>query len=304
MQEGVDAIASTLSDPSVIRLDVALDPDMVRDPRLPGIEPIMLGRPLGDEDWNLVSPVYVATPDVLDVFGLSPSDVAPSDDIVTSADGELEIIDAPPGGPKGTRRGDMEPVATPGTLDTTYTALPQALIAAERARERGWDVVPSGDWIIETARPLTDDERSRARDVAARHDLAIETRDVGTGLEGLRFGAVTVGLLLALGIVAMTVGLLRVESFGELRTLSATGASSATRRSITATTAAALAALGAGLGIAGAYLGLSVGQVANLLPLPALDLIAIAVGLPLAAAAAGWAFAGREPRGLARQPIE
>jgi putative ABC transport system permease protein len=257
-----------------------------------------------DDGWNIVSPLYVATPDVLDVLGLARGDVAPSDDIVTSEDGRLHIFDTPPGGPTETSRGDLEYIARTGTLTTAYTALPQALIAADRVRERGWQVVPAGEWIIETAMPLTDGELSSARDAAARHDLAIETRDVDTGLEGLRFGAVTVGLLLALSIVAMTVGLLRVESFAELRTLSATGASSATRRSITATTAAALAVLGAGLGIAGAYLGLSVGRVANLLPLPAFDLIAIAVGLPLAAAAAGWTFAGREPRGLARQPIE
>jgi putative ABC transport system permease protein len=81
-------------------------------------------------------------------------------------------------------------------------------------------------------------------------------------------------------------------------------ARSATRRNITASTSAALGALGAGLGIAGAHLALTLGAVPNLLPLPALDPVAVAVGLPLAAAAAGWLLTGGEPTGPARRPIE
>ncbi|MGH2840502.1 MAG: hypothetical protein ACRDKY_06715, partial [Solirubrobacteraceae bacterium] len=51
----------------------------------------------------------------------------------------------------------------------------------------------------------------------------------------------------------MTVGLIRGESAGDLRTLTATGATSRIRRTLTAATAAALALLG----IAGAYLVLT-----------------------------------------------
>ena len=55
----------------------------------------------------------------------------------------------------------------------------------------------------------------------------------------------------------MTVGLIRSESAGDLRTLTATGATRGIRRTLTATTAGALALLGALLGVAGAYVVLA-----------------------------------------------
>ena len=58
--------------------------------------------------------------------------------------------------------------------------------------------------------------------------------------------------MLALAILSLTVGLIRSESAGDLRTLTATGADSSIRRTLTATTARALALLGALLGVTGA----------------------------------------------------
>ncbi len=66
-------------------------------------------------------------------------------------------------------------------------------------------------------------------------------------------------MLLALGVLAMTVGLIRAEAAGDIRTLTATGATSTIRRAVTASTAGGLAVLGALLGTVGAYLGLSAG---------------------------------------------
>jgi putative ABC transport system permease protein len=79
------------------------------------------------------------------------------------------------------------------------------------------------------------------------------------------------------------------------------------RRAITAATAAALGFLGALLGIAGAYAALAASYLDEPWPLghvPFVHLAAIAAGLPLVAAAAGWLLAGREPPALARRPIE
>ena len=59
--------------------------------------------------------------------------------------------------------------------------------------------------------------------------------------------------MLALAILALTVGLIRSESARDLRTLTATGADSNIRRTLTATTAGALALLGALLGVTSAY---------------------------------------------------
>jgi putative ABC transport system permease protein len=299
LEAGVGEVASTLSGAQVIRLDVARDPAVARDPTLPGVESIMLGWVVED-GFEGRSLLYVATPDLLAALGLDADDVLPSDDVVTTG-GRLESVLL---GGTGADGPAVEDIATPGGLPPTHSSLPQALIAADRVSERGWEIVPSGSWLFETSEPLAGRDLSRARDVAARHDLVIETRDDEGGRVQLRFGAVSVGLLLALGIVAMTVGLIRAESSGEMRTLTATGAGRATRRNITATTAAALAAVGAVLGIVGVYAGLAVGQVPNLFPPPAVDLAAIAVGLPFAAAAGGWLVAGREPAGLARRPIE
>ena len=68
--------------------------------------------------------------------------------------------------------------------------------------------------------------------------------------------ATVFGIALALGVLAMSVGLIRSETASELRTLTATGASSRTRRSLTAVTAGGLAFLGALLGTVAAYVGL------------------------------------------------
>ena len=53
-----------------------------------------------------------------------------------------------------------------------------------------------------------------------------------------------------------------------MRTLTATGATSSTRRNINAATAGGLAGLGAILGISAAYLALAAGRISNLTPLP------------------------------------
>jgi hypothetical protein len=120
--------------------------------------------------------------------------------------------------------------------------------------------------------------------------------------------ATALGLLIALGVLTMTVGLIRSETASDLRTLTAAGASGATRRTLTGATAGALALLGAVLGtgvaclaaIAWAHstLGTTFGNV------PTGDLVVILAGLPLTAAVGGWLLAGREPAAIARQPIE
>jgi putative ABC transport system permease protein len=110
-------------------------------------------------------------------------------------------------------------------------------------------------------------------------------------------------MLLALVVLAMTVGLIRSESLADLRTLTATGATSITRRNLTAVTAGVLALLGAMLGTAGAYVGLAAGRLSHLTPLPYLDLVVVLVGTPLVASGAAWLLSGREPPAIARPAI-
>ncbi len=112
---------------------------------------------------------------------------------------------------------------------------------------------------------------------------------------------------MALGVLAMTVGLIRSETAGDVRTLAATGASSGTRRALTGATAGALAFLGAVIGTGGAYGALLAWYRSDLTPLgrvPVVDLVVILVGLPVIAGVGGWLLAGREPAGIARQRLE
>jgi putative ABC transport system permease protein len=194
-------------------------------------------------------------------------------------------------------------VERPGTLPETFHSLPGALVTPAGAAAHGWDVIPSGRWLVQTDHVPTADELQRARVLAAASGLAIESRDTGGRLTDLRLGAVGVGMILALTVLAMTVGLIRSESLGDLRTLTATGATSTTRRNLTAVTAGVLALLGAVLGTLGAYVGLAAGRLHHLTPLPYVDLSAVLIGTPLVAAGVAWLLAGREPPAIARSAI-
>jgi putative ABC transport system permease protein len=172
--------------------------------------------------------------------------------------------------------------------------------------EGGWTAAPAG-WLIETREPFTDAQLAAARAMAADAGLTVETRDEQGGLGTVRSVASAVGVLLALGILAMTVGLIRGESARELRTLTATGAASHTRRALTASTAGALALLGVILAITTTYLALVAGywpDAGRLTRIPVAHLTAIAVGLPLIATGASWLLAGREQPGVSRAAIE
>jgi len=79
-----------------------------------------------------------------------------------------------------------------------------------------------------------------ARQLALGAGGTIETRSQNPSLDELRNGATGGGILIALGVLAMTVGLVRGEAAGDLRTLTATGAHRRIRRTLTAATAGGL----------------------------------------------------------------
>jgi putative ABC transport system permease protein len=167
-------------------------------------------------------------------------------------------------------------------------------------------------WLIQVPHSPTAAQIHDARLTAAAANMNVETRSSVPSLGQIINTATAFGILLALGILAMSVGLIRSETASDLRTLTATGASSTTRRNLTAATAGALALLGAVLGTAAGYLAAIAwfrdsalnGGIAALTSVPTANLLVILVGMPLIAAVAGWLLAGREPRGLAHQPME
>ncbi len=183
---------------------------------------------------------------------------------------------------------------------------PTSFVTLDGLRRLGWEQIPSG-WLIESSKPLTGEQIADARDRAAAAGLTIETRRESTSFTTLIAVAIAAGALLALAILAMTIGLIRSEAAGDLRTLTATGATSRIRRTLTAVTAGGLAFLGTLLGVAGAYLMLAAtyfDKLDYLGRIPVLFLVLMVVGIPAAAAAAGWLLAGREPPTIARPAIE
>jgi len=299
LQRGVDALTDSVGGATSISLDAAKVPDAPTDPKFGGVPAVTLGQRIGAQDLREVSLVYVGSPQLLQQLGVDSTKLG-STDVLTAATGDLRILT---GVPSPDRSFDSLEKVDPNTFQRKYSSLPAAVISTQALQERGWVSVPSGRWLVVSSSPLTSAQLSAARDTAARFGLTIESRDQHQGLANLRLGAMGAGMLLALSVLAMTVGLIRSETSGDLRTLTATGASSFTRRAITATTSGGLALLGVGLGIAGAYAALIAGRLKGLTPLPWFDLVVIALVTPVAAAAIGWLFAGREPAAIARRPI-
>jgi putative ABC transport system permease protein len=170
-----------------------------------------------------------------------------------------------------------------------------------------------GGWAILAGAPITQAQLLSANSLAASGDLSIESKnDAPTSAEIVNWATVF-GIALALGVLAMSVGLIRSETASELRTLTAAGASSRTRRSLTAVTAGGLALLGALLGTVAAYIGLfgwfrsnglegGVSDIINHVPWD--NLFFILIAMPIVAILIGWVLAGREPTGIATRPME
>jgi putative ABC transport system permease protein len=259
------------------------------------------------------SRLYVATPALLRYVGIDPGAVDPSADFLadrTVQTDELVIAEiTAPGAATERAVTNVQRIENRklfGSPSWESGTAPDSFVTIDGLRRRGWRQVESG-WLVESSRPLTSEQIAEARDFAADAGLTIETRRENPSSVTPIAMATSAGALLALAILAMTVGLIRSESAGDLRTLTATGATSRIRRSLTAATAGALALLGALLGVAGAYVALVatyVDELGYLGRIPVLPLVLIVVGIPLAAAAAGWLLAGREPPAIARPAIE
>jgi putative ABC transport system permease protein len=304
LREAVDRVAASFDGPRATSLDVAIDPDSKPDPSYDGRQAIALGERSGD-GWSDRSLVYVATPQLLAYYGYDLGTVPPGAAVITRETGELALYGEVE--TEETARRKIETLTNIARLPPGYGSLPGTFVTADILRERGWVTAPSGRWLVEATAPPTTEQLAAAREAAAGAGLTVEVRDRQSGLGTLRSGATAAGMLVALSILAMTVGLVRSEAGRDLRILTATGATSRTRRTLTAATAGGLALLGVILGTAGAYLGLTAGYARDLgalTPVPALHLAVMALGLPLIATLAGWLVSGRAITDIARQPME
>lgn len=296
----LDAAAAAVAEPvgahSIVPLSVVYDPRAE-----PGsVDFVEVGRPTSG-GFRGVDVPYVATPEVLAHFGIDPGSIEPSTELLTSIPGaELRLFDP-------LDRGDdlATTVIQPVELGT-YTQAPRSLVTEAAMAAHGWEARPVA-WLVEADHALTDDEIDATRAAAAARGLAVQLRNDQDSLAAVRTAATAVGVLLALAIVAVAITLLRGEAAQDVRTLTATGATARTRRLLTATTAGALATLGVGLSAIGAYtavLAAYSSDLARLTPVPVTDLVAIVLGLPLLATAAGWLLAGRDPASITRQAFD
>lgn len=295
-QAGVRDIAASLQTGNVLTLETATG--------------MLLQTTDGGTD---VGQPYVATPELLAHYGIKASQVEPGAVLLTSRAGltgapALQLPfgctfsnACPPAScsahpPIQSLTGLPADLADPNLVLTTY--------AVRKYRLHPYPAA----WLIQAPHPLTAAQLNSTRQRAQALGLTIQTKNDNPSLSQLDTWATAAGMLLALGVLALTVGLVRSETAADLRILTATGATSRTRRSITSATAAGLGLLGALVGTSVAYLAAIAyfrSQLSERLShVPTLDLILILAGLPAIAAAGGWLLAGREPSAIARQPIE
>ena len=294
----------------------------------------------GGRNWD--GTVYVATPQLLRAYGITAGQVSPDADILTMRPGlsgmtKMQLqYGASKGGPPGSTpctRGSC--LANPKIQEVTAlpsgTSAPNTVITEHAVREFHLTITTAG-WLIQTPDSLTAGQISAAQHAAAgarlptrlvadspvgplalvaTAGLAIESRDSIPTLAEIADAASVVGVLLALGILAMSVGLLRSETASVLRTLAAAGASGTARRAISAATAGALALIGGVVGTAAGYIAAigffrtnQLDTLSSLSTIPVASLLLILVGMPLVAVIGGWLLAGSEPSAIGRRPLE
>ena len=291
----IDRMAAGFPQAVVAPLDMAYDPT-TQNAGSDTLRAQLLGVREGARSYDGVE-AYVATPELLRLAGADPAVNPPSTDVLTSETKDVYgWVDPAAGGDKPVF------VRWPSAhlRGSQYTSVPSTFLTTGALTRRHLIRARIG-WLIESAKPLTDPQLAAARRIAVGAGLTIESRDGQQGIQTARASATAAGLLLALAVLAMTVGLIRSEAAADLRTLTATGATGRIRRALTAATAGGLALLGAVLGTLGSGLGLAAvyrhdldvfGRVPLIYPLLFL------IGVPLAAAAGGWLLAGTEPGAL------
>ena len=317
VQAAVHRIAATLGSSDTITLESANA----------NLQHAATGR-----NWN--GSIYVATPQLLKAFGIQPSQVSPDADILTMRPGlstmsKMQLLYGTPpcantanGCPSGPGGPNTMPCYKGYCLNNPMieevsalpsgTSAPNTVITEHAIREFHLSgTVSTQGWLILTPHPLTASQIRSAQQAAAPAGMSVETRNSVPSLRQIIDVATVFGILLALGILGMSVGLVRSETASDLRTLSATGASGRARRTITAATAGALALAGAVTGLFCGYLAAigffrtnQLDSLSSLSSIPVTNLLLILVGMPLIAVIAGWLLAGREPQAIARRPLE
>ena len=313
-QRQADAIAAQLHAPAPLELDLAVSVN-VAQPGQPAQN--VYGTILSLHDDEQGGPLWVATPALLKAFGISPSELNPAADVLTAramlpSSGNLILVSGsylarPPNTPCPAGLCIQNPVVQEVSKLPAGTSVPNTVITEGAVKALHETMVPAG-WLIQAPTALTAVQVNAARQAAVGLGTAIETKSGQLDLGEISNGATIGGLLLALGVLAMTVGLIRSETVGDLRTLTAAGAGARTRRALTGVTATVIAFLGAALGVVGGALAVLAWAHADLTTtfanVPWSDIGLLVIGMPLIGGVAGWLLGGRQPSAVSRQPLE
>jgi putative ABC transport system permease protein len=282
----------------------------------------------GGRNWD--GAIYVATPQLLRAYGISASEIDPTADVLSSRPGLSGVSgitftwgsnnNSPQNGGSGPSTSSQcntandclaHPVIQEIGALPTGTSGPNTVITEHAMREFHLQEIVN-DWLVQGSQPFTASQISNAELAASTTQLTVEAKNDQPSSSAVIGWATIFGIVIALGVLGMSVGLVRSETASDLRTLAAAGASSFTRRTLTAVTAGALGFLGALLGVVGGYIGMIGwlrsnslnGGIAALGNVPVADLLLLLIGMPAFAAAVGWLFAGRQPAAMAHPAIE
>jgi len=312
-----DAIAAQLHAAAPLELELAISPKVSEPGSATENQPASLISTIPGQSFS--GQLYVATPALLKAYGISPGAVDSDADLLTARPGLARVSSRTAlvsGGYFGLPANS--PICPTGTcIDSpavqTISALPSGthapntVITENALHALGMQAVPVG-WIIQAPKQLTAAQINAARQGALTAGATIETKSGQLSLGEISEYSTIGGIVVALGVLAMTVGLIRGETTGDLRTLTAAGASARIRRALTGVTAGALALLGAVLGTIAGFLAALAFAHSNIGGtfdnLSWIDIGLLVVGMPLVAAAAGWLLGGRPPSAVARQALE
>jgi putative ABC transport system permease protein len=311
---GADALAAQLDAPAPLELDV---PVSVNVPQPGQPTENQYGGVLSLHGRGFGGVMFVATPQLLATFGISQSSLNPQADVLTvraglPSTGGLALVSGAylgegPSEPCPAGMCILNPVIQESGKLPAGTSVPNSVITEKAVKALHETSVPVG-WLIQAPSALTSVQINAARQAALGLGTTVETKSGQLSLGQISNGATIGGLLLALGVLAMTAGLIRSETARDLRTLTATGAGARTRRALTGVTAGVLAFLGAALGTVAALLAGAVWAHSSLIQtfgnVPWSDVGLLVIGMPLVGAVAGWLLGGRAPSAVARQPLE
>src|SRR6185437_13070143 len=218
---GAAALAAQLHAPAPLELDVPVS-----------VSVAVPGQPTQNMNGGIVAVgqgrfgglMFVATPQLLAAYGISPGSLNPRADVLTMRPGlpstsglgliNGEFLAGPRNEPCPAGMCILNPVIQEVSKLPSGTSVPNSVITEKAVKALGLGTT-------------------------------VETKSGQLSLGQISNAATIGGLLLALGVLAMTAGLIRSETARDLRTLTATGAGARTRRALAGVTAGVLALLGA-----------------------------------------------------------